>query len=73
MCNLAWDTTILDGPTLKNADQDAVRRFLELANAERRWSVSPKMSAGSDWIEAFVVAGTGRYAARSSSMPAFKV
>ena len=40
--NLTWDTTILDGPTLKDVDSNAVRRFLELANAERRWSVSPK-------------------------------
>ncbi|MFH1970584.1 MAG: helix-turn-helix domain-containing protein [Verrucomicrobiota bacterium] len=43
--NLTWDTTILDGPTVKDVDSNAVRRFLELANAERRWSVSPKTPA----------------------------
>ena len=43
--NLTWDTTILDGPTLKDVDSTAVRRFLELANAERRWSVSSKTPA----------------------------
>lgn len=43
--NLTWDTTILDGPTIKDVDLNAVRRFLELANAERRWSVSPKTPA----------------------------
>ena len=43
--NLTWDTTILDGPTLKDVNPVAVRSFLELANAERRWSVSPKTPA----------------------------
>jgi len=43
--HLTWDTTILPDATIKDIDSGAVRRFLELANAERRWSVSPKTPA----------------------------
>ncbi|OGV66337.1 MAG: hypothetical protein A2498_15315 [Lentisphaerae bacterium RIFOXYC12_FULL_60_16] len=43
--HLTWDTTVLEDSTLRDVDAKAVRKFLEIANAERRWNVNPKTSA----------------------------
>lgn len=40
--SMTWDTTILDGPTMKDVSLVAVRDFLARASAERRWNVNPK-------------------------------